>query len=216
MRHRKLPISAILLFEGRSPSFGVPEGYLPWRGRSLAWHLIFEARTVFEEVSGVTGEIEWVPREVWNEIPIYQTPSTRGGSLESLVHGAQRARREVIFPMSCRWPFLHSGYLWSLWSSWNREVGYEAVVPFFKGRWWPFRALWARRAVLRGRRGGFASLEEFLDRGGVRSLRLSEERVTSWDGGFGSFREIETLSDWLDLVEFWGGMGSSEIGPLSC
>ena len=195
----KLPITAALCFGPRSRQFGMPKAFLPWGSGSLAAQLIRQAQQHFREVVAVSKDVDWIPRDAQGTVPLYLDRWQEGGVLAGLATVLPLALHDPVLLLSCHQPVFREEVFRGLWRLWKRGEPVDVLVPFVKGRYFPFRSLWSKSALRALKPGAATSLEEVLEKGGLRVKRVGAASINQWDPGLGSLRELESLQDWIEI-----------------
>jgi molybdopterin-guanine dinucleotide biosynthesis protein A len=195
----KLPITAALLFGPRSRPFGVPKAFLPWGTGSLAAQIIRQSHRCFQEVVAVSKEVDWIPRDAQGTVPLYLDRWPELGPQAGLATVLPLALHDPVLLLSCHQPVFREEVFRGLWRLWKRSEKLDVLVPFVKGRYLPFRSLWSKSALRALKPGAATSLEEVLEKGGLRVKHVGAAAIHQWDPGLGSLRELESLQDWMEI-----------------
>jgi molybdopterin-guanine dinucleotide biosynthesis protein A len=199
MSGTKLPVTAALLFGPRSRSFGVPKAFLPWGSGSLALQMIHKAQKHFQEVVAVSKEVDWIPRDVQGVVPLYLDRWAEAGPQAGLATVLPLAGNDPVFLMSCTQPVFRERFVAGLWEDWKKNTSLDALVPFVNGRFFPFRSFWSKSAGRFLRPGEWHTLEEVLEKSGMKLKKVEEPLLLKWDPRLESLRELESLQDWMEI-----------------
>jgi molybdopterin-guanine dinucleotide biosynthesis protein A len=189
---------AVILAGGKSSRMGRPKALLLFDGEPLIVHIARALEPVFTEIVVVAApaqELPPLPATVVRDEVAHQGPV--GG----IYYGVRAAGGEFCFVTSCDAPFLNL----SLISHLIAQVSdCDVVVPYWQERFQPLHAVY-RRSVL-------PFLKEQLDRGElrpiflydrVRTQKIAEDEVRSFDPEGLSFLNMNTPEDYQAALERW-------------
>ncbi len=200
MASTKLPITSALLFGPKSRRFGFPKAFLPWGQGSLASHLLQEAHKGFQEVLAVAKEPKWIPPDAQGKATLILDRWPLWGPLVGLASALPLARYEAVYLTACLRPHLGWELAKGMWTVFQREGPFDAVVPYLGGQWKPLNALWHRTSLPTLQPDKWASLDQLLEEGGLHIRRVSSSEMEKWDPGFTSQQDLESLQDWAALM----------------
>jgi molybdenum cofactor guanylyltransferase len=196
--------SAVVVAGGKSSRMGRPKALLPFGAEPLIVHIVRALKHIFAEIVVVAApgqEMPALPVKLVRDEVAYQGPV--GG----IYYGLKAAGGEFSFVTSCDVAFVNSPLISYLTSQISQ---YDVVVPYWQDRFQPLHAVY-RRSVL-------PLLESQLERGElrpvylfdkVRTCRVGEEQIRSFDPQGLSFFNMNTPADYQEALERW------EKRPLS-
>jgi molybdopterin-guanine dinucleotide biosynthesis protein A len=197
--------SAVVLAGGKSSRMGSAKALLPFDNEPLIVHIVRALNRIFAETVVVAApgqEIPELPVKLVRDEVAYQGPV--GG----IYYGLKATGGEFSFVTSCDVAFLNSPLISFLISQISQH---DVVVPYWQDRFQPLHAVY-RRSVL-------PLLESQLERGElrpvylfdrVRTRRVAEEEIRSFDPQGLSFFNMNTPDDYETALKRW-----SEIEPSS-
>jgi molybdopterin-guanine dinucleotide biosynthesis protein A len=198
--------SAVVLAGGKSSRMGRPKALLPFGDEPLIVHIIRALKRIFPEIVVVTApgqDMPALPVKLVRDEVAYQGPV--GG----IYYGLKAAGGEFCFVTSCDVAFVNSALICYLAS---QILQHDVVVPYWQDRFQPLHAVY-RRSVL-------PLLESQLERGElrpvylfdrVRTHRVGEEEIRSFDPQGLSFFNMNTPADYQEALERWKKTVSSVI-----
>jgi molybdopterin-guanine dinucleotide biosynthesis protein A len=190
--------SAVVLAGGKSSRMGRPKALLPFGDEPLIVHIIRALKRIFPEIVVVTApgqDMPALPVKLVRDEVAYQGPV--GG----IYYGLKAAGGEFCFVTSCDVAFVNSALICYLAS---QILQHDVVVPYWQGRFQPLHAIY-RRTVLR-------PLADQLERGElrpvylfdkVRTCRVAEEEIRSFDPQGLSFFNMNTPADYQSALKLW-------------
>jgi molybdopterin-guanine dinucleotide biosynthesis protein A len=190
--------TGIVLAGGRSSRMGAPKALLPFDGEPLIAHIVRLLDSLFGDVVIVAAAGQDIPsfaaKLVRDEVA-YQGP------VAGLVYGLKAATRDLAFVTSCDSAFLVPSLIQHLIS---RATDHDVVVPYWNGRFQPLHAVY-RRAVLPLLEGQLARNDlrpvSLFDK--VRTCRVDEDEIRSFDPEGLSFFNMNTPEDYASALETW-------------
>jgi molybdopterin-guanine dinucleotide biosynthesis protein A len=203
--------SAVVLAGGKSSRMGRPKALLPFGAEPLIVHIVRALKRIFAEIVVVAApgqEMPALPVKLVRDDVAYQGPV--GG----IYYGLKAAGGEFSFVTSCDVAFVNSRLISYLISQISQ---YDVVVPYWQDRFQPLHAVY-RRSVL-------PLLESQLQRGElrpvylfdkVRTCRVGEEEIRSFDPQGLSFFNMNTPADYQEALERWDLRLLSSSVPLTC
>jgi molybdenum cofactor guanylyltransferase len=196
--------SAVVLAGGKSSRMGRPKALLPFGDEPLIVHIVRALKRIFAEIVVVAApgqELPTLPVKLVRDEVAYQGPV--GG----IYYGLQATGGEFSFITSCDVAFVNSPLISYLTSQISQ---YDVVVPYWQDRFQPLHAVYRRTLLplLAGQleRGELRPVYLF-DK--VRTRRVAEEEIRSFDPQGLSFFNMNTPADYQEALERW------EKGPLS-
>jgi len=173
------PVSGLVLAGGSSRRMGRDKALLDLGdGRPLLLRVVQALSGLCDDLLVVTDRPDRYARL---ELPARLVTDARPGlgPLGGLEAGLWEARHDFALVVGCDLPFLHRGLLRYMLSL---ERDYQALVPWWEGRWHPLHAVYARSCLGQigalldaGQRQALALLER------VRVRRLSEHEIAAID-----------------------------------
>ena len=197
--------SAVILAGGKSSRMGRPKALLPFDGEPLIARIVARLREIFEDIVIVAApgqDLPPLPVRLTHDHVAYQGP------VSGIYHGLQAAQNRASFVGSCDMPFINLSLISYLA---GQIADYDAVVPFWEGRYQPLFAVY-RSAVT-------PLLAEQLERGElrpvtllerVRTLRIDEPALRRFDPEGLSFVNMNTAADYEAALERWRELYATE------
>jgi molybdenum cofactor guanylyltransferase len=201
--------SAVVLAGGKSSRMGRPKALLPFGDEPLIVHIVRGLKRLFAEIVVVAApgqELPALPVKLVRDEVAYQGPV--GG----IYYGLKAAGGEFSFVTSCDVAFLNSPLISYLTS---QIPEHDVVVPYWQDRFQPLHAVY-RRSVL-------PLLESQLERGElrpvylfdkVRTRRVGEEEIRSFDPQGLSFFNMNTPDDYDTALKRWSEISS--VSSVTC
>lgn len=206
--------SAVILAGGKSSRMGRPKALLPFDGEPLIARIVARLREIFDEIVIVAApeqDLPALPARMTRDQVAYQGP------VSGIFHGLSAAQNGASFVGSCDMPFINLSLVSFLVAN---IADYDAVVPFWEGRYQPLFAVY-RSAIA-------PLLAEQMERGElrpitliekVRTLRVDESDIRRFDPEGLSFVNMNTPADYEDALQRWRELYATEdqgAAPLSC
>ena len=206
--------SAVILAGGKSSRMGRPKALLPFDGEPLIARIVARLREIFDEIVIVAApgqDLPALPARLTRDQVAYQGP------VSGIFHGLSAAQNGASFVGSCDMPFINLSLVSYLVAN---IADYDAVVPFWEGRYQPLFAVY-RSAVA-------PLLAEQMERGElrpitllekVRTLRIDESDIRRYDPEGLSFINMNTPADYEDALERWRELRAAEdrgAATVSC
>ena len=197
--------SAVVLAGGKSSRMGRPKALLPFDGEPLIAHIVRALKRIFAEIVVVAAPGQEMPALT---VKLMRDEVAYQGPVGGIYYGLKAAGGEFCFVTSCDVAFVNSPLISYLTSQISQH---DVVVPYWQDRFQPLHAVY-RRSVL-------PLLEAQLERGElrpvylfdkVRTRRVAEEEIRSFDPQGLSFFNMNTPDDYETALKRW-----SEIGPIS-
>jgi molybdopterin-guanine dinucleotide biosynthesis protein A len=203
----------VVLAGGKSSRMGRPKALLSFGGEPLIVHIVRALNRIFAETVVVTAPGQEMPelpvKFVRDEVP-YQGPV--GG----IYYGLKAAGGEFSFVTSCDVAFVNSPLISYLTS---QIPEYDVVVPYWQDRFQPLHAVYRRTVLplLAGQleRGELRPVYLF-DK--VRTRRVAEEEIRSFDPQGLSFFNMNTPADYQEALERWSEIRhvSPAVSSVTC
>jgi molybdopterin-guanine dinucleotide biosynthesis protein A len=202
--------SAVVLAGGKSSRMGRAKALLPFGDEPLIVHIVRALKRIFAEIVVVTApgqEMPALPVKLVRDEVAYQGPV--GG----IYYGLKAAGGEFSFVTSCDVAFVNSPLISYLAS---QILQHDVVVPYWQDRFQPLHAVY-RRSVL-------PLLQSQLERGElrpvylfdkVRTRRVAEEEIRSFDPQGLSFFNMNTPDDYETALKRWSEIPSPISVPVS-
>ena len=196
--------SAIILAGGKSSRMGRPKALLEFDGAPLIFHLARRLKDLFDEIVVVAAPEQELP-----ELPamVVRDEVAHQGPVGGIYYGLKAAEKEICFVTSCDVAFLNP----SLISYFLRQiVNYDVVVPYWEERLQPLHAVYQRSVLpLLKEQLARAELRPIYLYDKVRTLRIGEDEIRSFDPEGLSFLNMNTPSDYEAAVTRWSQLNES-------
>jgi molybdopterin-guanine dinucleotide biosynthesis protein A len=187
--------TGVILAGGENRRMPVRKAFIEVEGQKIIDRNLSTLKRLFEEILIVTnepGHYTYSGAQLLGDIYDMRGPMT--GLFTALFH----ARNRWVFVSACDMPFI-SGPLIQYMAS--KRSGYDAVVPYLKGRPEPLFALYSKRllpfmekSLLAGEKG----LKDFLHNFRKRVQYIPLKELTGTGHGADSFINLNTPGD-IDL-----------------
>jgi len=190
-------LSVVLLAGGYSRRMGQDKALLPWRGRTLIEYLVAQLKAISDDVLVITGpQVRY--RELL-DVPIFADAIRGVGPMGGLYTGLTHARYDYSFVAACDMPLLSRAVIDLLKEELDGSAW--AVVPQIANYRVPTLAIYhkkSRSVIERLLAHGHTSLQELLD--AIPTKIISEQKLRQVDPALRSFVNLNTLTDWEELV----------------
>ena len=188
MRHDS---TGIILAGGKSTRMGVDKAFLKIRGRTLIEEVLSTFKDVFSETIIVADEIEKFAflgeRTIPDRVPFM-------GPLGGLITGLMTSGTFHNFVTACDMPFLHREMIEYML---ERGLGYDAVVPEYKGRLEPLCAVYSKNCIrpIQGQlcQNNLKITDIFAH---VRTRLITGREIERWDPAGTCFMNMNTAEDY--------------------
>lgn len=195
-----LPVSVAVLMGGQSRRFGSPKAFLPYKGSSLAAHVLRQAARWSPDVFAVGRQEDQVPPDARKEFRVVTDFLRKEGPLSGLHAALSNCAKPALFLRGVDMPLLN-GTLLKWFVNGFKESGHpDAVVPQVQGRWEPLCALWNRNLASRLAEGRWHSFQALLNSRKLRILSVSEEELRAVDPRLDCLRNFNSAHDWKQFL----------------
>jgi molybdopterin-guanine dinucleotide biosynthesis protein A len=203
--------TAVVLAGGKSSRMGRPKALLPFGDEPLIVHIVRALKRIFAEIVVVAAPGQEMPAL---QVKLVRDEVAYQGPVGGIYYGLKAAGGEFSLVTSCDVAFLNPSLISYLTS---QISNYDVVVPFWEDRFQPLHAVY-RRSVL-------PLLESQLQRGElrpvylfdkVRTCRVGEEEIRSFDPEGLSFFNMNTPADYQEALERWDRRPLSSSVPVTC
>lgn len=187
-------VTGVVLAGGDSHRMGRDKAFLQIGGVPLVQHVIEALRAACTDVLVVTKTpLRYAPLGV----RVVTDADPRRAALVGICTGLRAVATPLAFVAACDLPHLSTDAV-----AWMTSLarGYDAVVPWARGRWHPLHAVYATSALAALERrlavGGFR-MSEVL--GELRVRRIEEAELAVLSPGLETLRNINTPDDYRRL-----------------
>lgn len=205
--------SAVVLAGGKSSRMGRPKALLPFDGEPLIAHIVRALKRIFAEIVVVAAPGQEIPALT---VKLVRDEVAYQGPVGGIYYGLKVAGGEFSFVTSCDVAFVNSSLIAYLTSQISQH---DVVVPYWQDRFQPLHAVY-RQSVL-------PLLESQLARGElrpvylfdkVRTRRVAEEEIRSFDPQGLSFFNMNTPADYQEALERWSEIRhvSPSVSSVTC
>jgi molybdopterin-guanine dinucleotide biosynthesis protein A len=181
---------------GKSSRFGSPKAFVPFKGASLAAHILREGSQFSSDVFAVCRTEDQVPPDAAAEFRIVTDQWKEEGPLSGLHAALLSAKEEVLFLTGVDMPFLKREVVEGLFHLWRSEGSPAAVVPRHEGRWEPLCSIWSHQALRHLEPGQFRSFQDLIDQGPLRVNPVSVEDIRRFDPSLWCLLGFNTREEW--------------------
>ena len=191
-----LPLSVAVLMGGKSSRFGSPKAFLPYKGATLAAHLLRGASEFSADPFAVCRTEDQVPPDAAAEFRIVKDQWEQEGPLAGLHAALISAKNQVLFLTGVDMPFLKREVVEGLFHFWKSEGYPDAVVPRYEGRWEPLCSIWSYQALRHLDPGTFTSFQDLINEGPVRVNPVSVADMKKFDPSLWCLAGFNTQEEW--------------------
>lgn len=195
-RSTMIPLSVAVLMGGPSGQFGSPKAFLPFRGSSLAAHLLREASQFSSDAFAVCRKPEQVPPDAAAEFRIVTDQWEQEGPLSGLHAALISAKNQVLFLTGVDMPFLKREVVEGLYQLWKSEGCPDALVPRYEGRWEPLCSIWSYQALRNLEPGAYSSFQDLINDGPIRVYPVSVDDIRKFDPSLWCLVGFNTRDEW--------------------
>ncbi len=185
---------------GKSTRFGSPKAFLPFRGASLAAHLLREASQFSADAFAVCRQADQVPPDAAVEFRIVTDQWEQEGPLAGLHAALTSAKEQVLFLTGVDMPFLKREAVEGLFHLWRSEGCPDAVVPRYEGRWEPLCSIWSYQALRKLEPGAYRGFQDLINEGPLRVNPVLPGELRKFDPSLWCLAGFNTRTEWERFV----------------